>query len=831
MRATILFTYAWKFLWNDKKYFLSVIGALTIFFSFITITSSMLQTYVDAEKELAYANYGNHSFIIYSDEQLDSAEIESKDFISTGLIYTLGLIENFFDQNIDVTIGAMDQNILHQFKLTDGKYPTANNEVVVERFLLDLYKENKHSHTELPITMDVHGQAIHIVGAIENYSSTWSQPDIIEKGSNTFPTIIFTGDFETVFPKVNQYITLFQEKKEKLSLDYSKVDYFLDTNNVKNVNGESITFNDALFNRGLTKALQVRTFSIIFIIIVSITGFLVFIYLFSFYYGIRFRRNFKILKQLGWQKQHIYRTAMFQGFIIGFSSFLCMLSLYFTLHFSMVSSYHIHWKILIGLPFIAISATVSIIYMICKRQYATTFKSNFIRGFLYKWIQKLSFKWKFFCLHVFHFIKSLILIVCLMTSLFILLFVSQLIATETLPDSGNDPTSSDYLFISRKSGTFDVLQQFYIDKNPPQFIRFQDVEELENNSAIRYIEKIPETRQTSLLIDATQTNATLFYPFQGEVEEDTNVEHTEIDYERLRIADTITPLRNIDYIILNDKNWPIFKRQVKVSDDIYDSLQNSLSSILYLPNEQNSIDTTSPLSIGRIEETEDGLAFKSWDLNILTAVNKLIHPVRQETYENVTLFLHEQTVQQYDIFPGYASLDIFMNNDAKKQDIQKVEDQLASLAVLHPDNLLYMDELAIKNDTTFANFISLLGYSLFIILLLCICAIIMLVFLMKFYQREREFLIYRALGGTRKDILRLFILELCIYYLLALLITIIILSVTLFILPAPAQSVLVVVKTVILSFILMVMTTGIFSYIFIKKLHISKLEHIQNKYL
>ncbi|MDY0408811.1 ABC transporter permease [Paracerasibacillus soli] len=142
-----------------------------------------------------------------------------------------------------------------------------------------------------------------------------------------------------------------------------------------------------------------------------------------------------------------------------------------------------------------------------------------------------------------------------------------------------------------------------------------------------------------------------------------------------------------------------------------------------------------------------------------------------------------------------------------------------------------MDELAIKNDTTFANFISLLGYSLFIILLLCICAIIMLVFLMKFYQREREFLIYRALGGTRKDILRLFILELCIYYLLALLITIIILSVTLFILPAPAQSVLVVVKTVILSFILMVMTTGIFSYIFIKKLHISKLEHIQNKYL
>lgn len=829
MKSVKLLSYAWKLLWNDKKIFWSIVSALTFILVFITIAVGILHQYVDQAKLAAYQTYGDHTLIVNSDEPMtgENALRETGHFRISGNIYTFGLLNN--DQDLDFTIGWMDEHALTQMNLLRGRMPESDYEVLVEEFTIKhLAKGSKQTDIKLPFTFNIEGEAFTVVGIVKNYSGIWSSSTIIDKGKNTFPNIILTRDFTQPFPDIQQHMILIKDRKESLTLDFDTIDTFFKHNNLQELDYDAIVINTNLYDDHLKQVNQVYVLTTLFLSVITITALIVFTYIFSFYYSIRFRSHFNLFSNLGFTPWHIYKLAFFQGLIIVSISAFFM----FLIHIMSVYIFNILPKLnmllLMTITLIAILLMGCLILIVCHLTYSTS-RDNIrhLPVFIELWIKNWHVKWKLFYLNLFHSLKSFFLIIGLLTSLLVLIFLSELIANETLYET--DEKMADYIFSSKRSDAFVHLQQFEIFFTP-EYIPSHLVDEIENEAAVAFMDKEPKTLGTSLLLKDDSLNAPIINRFHEDVE-DSGVVFTEQDLLELDMPLDYVPLSNIHYVVLNDNNWSLFNSQLKFSERTYHKLQDSLSMILIIPDETIRFDQPDTLSIGRIENLNNELEYKQWDLQVLESVKKtIVHPITKEAFSNIIIMIHENTMQKYDIFPGYGNLEIYREAQANINEIKQLENKLATLAAMYPDNLYYIEEAFIEKSKDQARFISRLGILLFSILGLFVGTIIFIVFLMKFYQRERELLIYKSLGGTTQDIIKIFLTELLVYYILSLFLATGLITLLLIITPAPVQSIIDAIYLDIRLFIILGISTAGLCFVMMKKLNMSHLYSIQNKY-
>lgn len=167
-----IFDYALKTIKSDKK---SSVSNFFIYFTltaFLIFSGILVNSYVNSLEIEKLNTYGAQDAIVSSVNEEEKDELLSE-FQSSGVITSYGeyLIDN--DETIQsVIVGQYDQNAADMIKLfvVDGEMPTKEGEIVIEKTLYNLIKENYAIGDTIEIYNDNIAKEYTIVGVLRNYS-------------------------------------------------------------------------------------------------------------------------------------------------------------------------------------------------------------------------------------------------------------------------------------------------------------------------------------------------------------------------------------------------------------------------------------------------------------------------------------------------------------------------------------------------------------------------------------------------------------------------------------------------------------------------------------
>ena len=158
-------------------------------------------------------------------------------------------------------------------------------------------------------------------------------------------------------------------------------------------------------------------------------------------------------------------------------------------------------------------------------------------------------------------------------------------------------------------------------------------------------------------------------------------------------------------------------------------------------------------------------------LKSLTFHIKLIFGVTSNINNEITIILDEQTAIDYGITQGYKQLMIYTEDNLSKEESEVIYDKIYGLTVGVPGSLFqYIPDL-IFDRTRITDFLDFLGsFSFYISVTLSILSISMVIF-GKYRLQKRYWGIYRSLGLSTNKLFYNLILELSVYYILAIIIS------------------------------------------------------------
>lgn len=793
MRFLHTLTISIKMLINDKKFFGAAIGLLSFIISFLVIFPTISGEILSKSKLEAYQKYGEHDFIIHSNSQQQIQSIIKDDtFNVSGQVYISDSYPIGGEQ-IQATIGAMDSLAFQtgHIALKEGKMPTENNEVVIEAFLAKpLIEAYKDVHTDIksfqPFDITLGNATYHVVGVVENYSFAWTNSDFIETGYNTFPNIILNSEVQD--SDYNMSNNTFLLMKRPFSLKDNMSDYI----QKHELKSGQILMNDKLEADGLSVTRKLQNYTYLFIVLSYFVSFLTIFYLFFTQYIVRKIKVYEIFYATGLTPTHIYLLIISQGTIMFVLSMIAG-----TLISSIALSMYQQWFLqnqtdtmrifnLSNLVPITIffGIVLAIITVIMNRRLFHQQSNASVRTLVpivRKKMDGLSLKWKIILMQIVGSIKLTIFNIGILSLTFVLLFLTVIIANETADEP--DPDTAHYGLLSKQTIAEEILNQYPITVNQKFSFPFEDIEALETSNYVDFITKIPLTLGTTLLLKDEQLSPYFRQWIDAHTEENSNVNYSTYDFNRLNIPDTYHPVKNVNFLLVDQENWEDYSQIFELTPSIYEQLENSVSTILFVPEKMNKPKLEN-VTIGRIEVEKSELTFKNWELHVIDVIpTEFIDPKTKSPLEGPTMLLHENHVIKERIFPGVAEIAVYRKSTLSKADIQDLEDKLLQLIARLPGSLYYSKDAEFEKTESTVNYLRSLSMTLLIFVIIFSAIIFYLIFFMKILVKERDWLIYRALGETvNKTIIR-FILEILFYYILSAIGSIIILAIILVLFP------------------------------------------------
>lgn len=782
-----------KMLINDKKFFGATIGLLSFIVSFLVIFPTISGEILSKSKLEAYQKYGEHDFIIHSNSQKQIQSIlNDNTFNVSGQIYISDSYPIGREQ-IPATFGAMDPLAFQtgHIVLKDGKMPTENNEVVIEAFLAkpllernnDLHIDSKSFH---PFDITLGNTTYHVVGLVENYSFSWTNSDFIEMGYNTFPNIILNS--ETQDRDYNMSNNTFLLMKKKFSLKNNMSNYIRE----HELKSEQILMNHKLEADGLSLTKKLQNYTYLFIILSYFVTFLTIFYLFFTQYIVRKIKVYEILYAMGLTPKNIYLLFISQGIILFALSMIIgafissiVLSIYrqwFLQNQADTMGIFNIYNLIAITTFFGIVLAIIAIFM--KKQLFHQQSNASIRTLVptvRKKINGFSLKWKIILMQVVGSIKLTILNICTITLTFVLLFLTVIIANETAYEP--DSNTAHYGLLSKQTIAEEILNQYPVTLNQKFSFPFEEIEDLETGNSVHFITKMPLTLGTTLLLKDEQLSPYFRQWIDAHTEENSNVNFSTYDFKRLNIPDNYHPIKNVNFLLVNQQNWGDYSKRFELSPSIYEQLKNSASTILFVPEKMDK-QILENVTIGRIEVEEDELTFKNWDLHVVDVIpTEFMDSNTKTTLEGPTMLLHENQVVKERIFPGIAEFAVYRKSTLAKADIEDLEDKLLQLIARFPGSLYYSKDAEVAETENTVNYLRSLSATLMIFVIIFSAIIFYLIFFMKILVKERDWLIYRALGETVNKMITRFILEILCYYILSAIGSLIILTIILALFP------------------------------------------------
>ncbi|NPC91812.1 ABC transporter permease [Bacillus sp. WMMC1349] len=784
--------FAFQSLFQRKKLFFVILLVIAISMIFLIMVNSATNDIVTFTKEKSYEKYGEHHGVMngLTDKQLNKLKNNSS-IKKAGSISLVGYTKQVHNSNLGATIGWMDQAALQlgHIGLLKGRMPKDQHELAIESYLQQAFNGENPLGKTVKLKIEGIEESFKIVGIIENYSANWSAPADIQNGYNTYPNIFVNP--KSVQAKSNiQKSLIFSVKQHKVEeIENSLYENF--ASHLSNI--EQLYANENLFEEGLKRSELIAMFCLLFSIVLILGSMLCCYQLFEVFYR-DYRKKIAILRAYGARRYHSFLLIFYQSLIIILISFLVAfpIGILFKgqLHSQRLTDLNVFSSMAESIPIVIIWTGLlfcslcftgwMIMRKINQHSIAHHLKGNQLtpRGSrLYQKIANLPFKLKSLMIQLLFHWKSTVLLTAVLASSILMFFFTQLIAGETLGQHDNQKTLH-YTLASKQMTIQEQVNGFMIETNQSVSFHYQTADELLHFPGVLYVDKYPNTLETTLLLTKQQLSPYFVSWINDNKQDNTDGEISEIMVDNLNIPKNLTPIPKVQFVLVNDRELSDLKSSYHIEKNAVEKFKKSNTAFLFLPKAalKNRISSQDNVKIGRVEQTKknEELTFKHWDFKVGKVINVPFQikmnqvPIERD---GITVAISERVAHKHHIFSGYKQLviyaDLHMSKENKKALAKKAKQIVASI----PGSMYDSDEEHTKKYEVITNFLSILGMILFLTTTLYAALSLAAVMYSKAIQRQTEYAVYRAVGKSVTSILKDLLIELLVYLIIAFLVS------------------------------------------------------------
>lgn len=754
-----------KLLLSRIKWF--VLITLTI----AVITSSIISIFT-ASNEIrlgllnkAYTQYGEHNGVLLGIETPKS-ELRKK----VEKIGEFQLLDTFKLHNNDreATIGWLDGEAksLSHIKVIEGTFPKKANEVAVESAYLNLIDPNwKVGETTILKGNNSHWE-VKLVGILSNYSSKWYIPLDKEDRISSFPSIL-VGSSEN------------SSNKEKSYLVKIGSDWLISTNEMDNLLNDyeyEGFVNFKLFYDGLNEYNMILYLCFFFQCFLLIISTFCLISIFS-YFNRKQMQKIAIMKAVGIKNKSLYLIYIYQCFLLFFMGIVFAIPLQylfkkFILKMSfeesiIISQSGTFFIILAYLGFIFLLILFSSIRPLLKsksyslKQLMTDDVSNVRTHYFSKRFK--HFETKQLVRQLFLFPKQFAYTVISISMSILILIFSIVLQKES---EGIWNVDEHYYLNSQEIYGFDTVDNIPLLLKQGLTFSKKDALEIENSPGVKHVEKNPFMVDVIPLIENGQ-------------------ETTSIDWWLKKNGETLffenkVIIPNVKYDIVNFKE---FKKVYPQGN--FEEFKGKV--LIYNPNQEgknefgtNRLKDQKVLFVklikngNHISKIEEG--YEVYDV-LNKPLTKHVDGMQDIEYNDLTIVFNEETIINSPFFYGFNEFIIYLNSDITSKEYQRIDDKVNQLIAITPGSFLQNIPNSIQEEKRITSLLSILGKFSFIIASILTCLSITIIIFSKYQLQKREWGIYLSIGMSKKKLIFFLTIEMLIYLILAIIISLIVFTI------------------------------------------------------
>lgn len=652
----MIFKLAFKAILSRKWFSASVIILMTLSMFIITFGEAEANKLIEKLERNTTNKYGAFHAVVNGINQNEEDYIKSQKSIKHyGIIKNMGYTNSFNNTKLPATFGTMDFQAkeMGHIIIEKGRYPERNNEVTIESYLQEAFNGNAIGE-KVKIKINNSEKYYKIVGVIKNYSSNWTTPNNYKIGKTSYPNVIFNNN---LMNKTQLNTSALIELNEYHDFDEA----------VKVINdlfdkSENVYLNTKFFEEEFIYKQSIPTLRLSFIIISLFIILISLIYTKSVHFRKQENEIEEIFKSYGFNKKKIIFYLLSQAILLtGFGAIIFFLTNIFINGFIQVDFLGI-------LSWLIILFCVDIIYIMKQ---STSFFNRIYGGkesvnIPKKFVENNTFSWK----------GNLIIIV--IVSIFIpVYYISNLIVEENTPKKlKNEP---DFSLFAKQTVAYDLVNNYVIEDQKANTFKFRDVEKLEKDDTINYIEKVPYTIGTSLSVNERNLSRYL-KSWVSNMSEKDDTYQTPIDLEnkikKLPIKKKLTQIPNVNYYVLNKKEWTSLTSKYKLKNKY-----QSDSILMFFPSingmKEDKIKDGDSIKLERIDlDEKNEIKYKDWDLKVGKVINKSytlnFNGIHIEN-SGLSIAIPERLVKKEKIFEGYLELYIYLKEKVSAKAYEKTQ--------------------------------------------------------------------------------------------------------------------------------------------------------------
>lgn len=729
-------------------------------------------TVFDQKLEIAYQKYGEQDIVLnyVTDEQYQQIR-ELKEIDRIGSVWHFGKVEEFNGRKGSSSIGAIDQEAfeLGRISILSGRLPTNEKEIAVQSFLTE--GEGKLAVNDA-MTVLINGKKQHvkIVGVINNYSQAWTQPYKIQVGENDYPMILISQAYGESLSPISPTRSLWVKTNYPLYSNPSQTEKSHFVYDILNIQigslQENILDNNNLMNKsdGLQLYKSYKIMSIYFSIVLCIGAGLCCLQIFQLFYR-NFHRKIGILRSYGATKWTIYLIVWLQMVIAFICSLIVSVPIIFILTrvlriqlssnvFSLGTFQLLFIWLVIMFAFIALSAGLTV-RKLCNQSIATNLRHSVeSRLFfsLYKKIQRLPFTLRYFLIHIFSSWKSMLLIILALSCSVFVLFFSYLIAGETKEEVKN----VRYILTASPSNSYYSIDGFNIDTKQNEYLPFHINNQFVGLPYIQQINTSVYGQGLTLLLKEEEMSDGWKNWVDKYREKNTPKKDLENQVREILPKDkqAISLLR---VAVWDDSVSEVAQQQYGISNEKIQEFKTSPSVFVFL-NPLFQVESEKDLQMNQAElsrivlkgQNMQGYILQTWPVQVQQIFDRpfQIKTEKLKFNSSSTLYVavHESQAEKMNLFKGYASIDIIMEENVPEQQLQLVEDMAYKEIVQITEGELYSSGQFSKAANEISAQTTLFGNIIFVIVLFFGVLIIGLGMYTRLLQRRAEMALNHANG-------------------------------------------------------------------------------------
>lgn len=775
----------------NKRVFFSLLLLVTIAsLLLLVLSSAAIHGIKAAIYEKSALKFGNHQLVMNDLTAAKAKTIKADSDVKASGEATLAgsYLLSESPKEIYGTIGYMDEQALKigHIQLLTGDFPDERDKVAIESAYADILDVKIGDCVTLKA--DSQDSCYRISGIVKDYSSYWTVPDYLVKGTNELPNLFVNRDKIQSFKqqgktKSNLLVVLKNDSPETANI-------FMDKNKVKS---EDAYFNFNRYDRGLSDYRILSKLSTSFNIIIVIAV------LFSVYHiymtvHAHYKKSMAIFMAVGATGKRLYHIAFLQClFIILCSSVvavpigLALSSLFISLTYGGTGTGFFLPAVIVGRMILWIVMIFLILLLSSVFSLRKQLRHSIVQGLndettlftrnhsLYEKISGLPFALKYLIIQITGQLKSKAIAVISISFGIILLFFTQLYAGET-ESTGHGP---DYYLASKITTVSKTINGFQVVLNQNDSFDPAWAAELERMKGVQAIDKKTYAQGTNMLLEDNQLDPFLSNwrdRYSGRVGEYVSMPE---------LPDRLTIIPNTDFIAVNDDSFQYLNSKYLSNEQSLSEFKKGKSILLFYPiNDSERPDAGKVglkkgdlVRLGRIEldrGSESQYRYRQWEYEVGGVILQPFAIQSGEhfrTSDRIVAVVHENDLGENSAFRGYESLEIYVQDRIDEDSMNKIDKAAKRLAAYFPGSLFYSDREQSQKEKSLINTLLILGQILFVIITLFTAISVSLILYSTVMLKQKEYATLRAIGMSLRKLKRFLYLETMVYSLAAFLIS------------------------------------------------------------